>query len=298
MELRQLRYFVAIVEEGGFSRAAERLHISQPPLSTQIRSLEDEIGVRLLERSNRGVSVTPAGSVFYEEVRAVLARLEHARNKTLQVGRGDVGSLSVGFVSIADYGILPPALKSFRAQFPLVEVHLHELTTDAQIRELRAATLDLGIGLAPVDEPDLEFKSVLREELVLAAPSGHAVLKSGGAVDMRALSRASFIVPPRDVAPGLYDLTISYCRSFGFAPQIGQNARQMQTVIGLVSAGMGVALVPSSVRNLKRTGVQYRRLRGKPALVELGILRLRDSASPLRENFVAALGAAVRSARP
>ena len=298
MELRQLRYFVAIVEEGGFSRAAERLHISQPPLSTQIRSLEDEIGVRLLERSNRGVSVTPAGSVFYEEVRAVLARLEHARNKTLQVGRGDVGSLSVGFVSIADYGILPPALKSFRAQFPLVEVHLHELTTDAQIRELRAATLDLGIGLAPVDEPDLEFKSVLREELVLAAPSGHAVLKSGGAVDMRALSRASFIVPPRDVAPGLYDLTISYCRSFGFAPQIGQNARQMQTVIGLVSAGMGVALVPSSVRNLKRTGVQYRRLRGKPALVELGILRLRDSASPLRENFVAALGAAVRAARP
>jgi DNA-binding transcriptional LysR family regulator len=298
VELRQLRYFVAIVEEGGFSRAAERLHISQPPLSTQIRSLEDEIGVRLLERSNRGVSVTPAGSVFYEEVRVVLARLEHARNKTLQVGRGDVGSLSVGFVSIADYGILPPALKSFRAQFPLVEVHLHELTTDAQIRELRAATLDLGIGLAPVDEPDLEFKSVLREELVLAAPSGHAVLKSGGAVDMRALSRASFIVPPRDVAPGLYDLTISYCRSFGFAPQIGQNARQMQTVIGLVSAGMGVALVPSSVRNLKRTGVQYRRLRGKPALVELGILRLRDSASPLRENFVAALGAAVRAARP
>ena len=309
MELRQLRYFVAIVEEGGFSRAAERLHLSQPPLSTQIRSLEDEIGVRLLERSNRGVSVTPAGSVFYEEVRVVLARLEHARNKTLQAGRGDVGSLSVGFVSIADYGILPPALKSFRTQYPLVEVHLHELTTDAQIRELRAATLDLGIGLAPVDEPDLEFKSVLREELVLAAPSGHtvlkghevlkghAVLKGKGAVDMRALSRASFIVPPRDVAPGLYDLTISYCRSYGFAPQIGQNARQMQTVIGLVSAGMGVALVPSSVRNLRRTGVQYRRLRGKPPLVELGILRLRDSASPLRENFVAALESTARAAR-
>jgi DNA-binding transcriptional LysR family regulator len=227
----------------------------------------------------------------------VLARLEHARNKTLQVGRGDVGSLSVGFVSMVDYGILPPALKSFRAQFPLVEVNLHELTTDAQIRELRAARLDLGIGLAPVDEPDLEFKSVLREELVLAAPSGHPAIKGVGAIDMRALSRASFIVPPRDVAPGLYDLTISYCRSFGFAPQIGQNARQMQTVIGLVSCGMGVALVPSSVRNLKRTGVQYRRLRGKPALIEMGILRMRDSDSPLRENFVAALNGAARAAR-
>ena len=297
VELRQLRYFVAIVEEGGFSRAAERLHISQPPLSTQMKSLEDEIGVQLFERSNRGVSVTAAGSVFYEEVVAVLARLEHARNKTVQVGRGDVGSLSVGFVSIADYGILPPALKSFRAQFPLVEVNLHELTTDAQIRELRAATLDLGIGLAPVDEPDLEFKSVLREELVLAAPSGHPAIKGDGAVDMRALSKTSFIVPPRDVAPGLYDLTISYCRSFGFAPQIGQNARQMQTVIGLVSCGMGVALVPSSVRNLKRTGVQYRRLRGKPALIEIGILRLRGADSPLRENFVVALNGAARAAR-
>jgi DNA-binding transcriptional LysR family regulator len=231
-------------------------------------------------------------------VLAVFARLEHARNKTLQVGRGHVGSLSVGFVSIADYGILPPALKSFRAQFPRVEVHLHELTTDAQIRELRAATLDLGIGLAPVDEPDLEFKQVSREELVLAAPSGHPAIKGDrAAVDMRAFSKASFIVPPRDVAPGLYDLTISYCRSFGFAPQIGQNARQMQTVIGLVSAGMGVALVPSSVRNLKRTGVQYRRLRGKPALVEIGILRLRNVDSPLRENFVAALNSVARGVR-
>src|ERR1700733_13562563 len=173
MELRQLRYFVAVVGESGFSRAAERLHISQPPLSTQMKSLEDEIGVRLFERSNRGVSVTAAGSVLYEEVVAVLARLEHARNKTLQVGRGDVGSLSVGFVSIADYGILPPALKSFRAQFPLVEVNLHELTTDAQIRELRAARLDLGFGLAPVEEPDLQFATILREALVLAVPADH-----------------------------------------------------------------------------------------------------------------------------
>jgi DNA-binding transcriptional LysR family regulator len=187
--------------------------------------------------------------------------------------------------------------QTFGAQFPLVEVQLHELTTDAQIRELQATTLDVGIGLAPVNEPDLEFKSLLREELVLAAPSGHPVIKGDGAVDMRALSKASFIVPPRDVAPGLYDLTISYCRSFGFAPQIGQNARQMQTVIGLVSCGMGVALVPSSVRNLKRTGVQYRRLRGKPALIEIGILRLRNSDSPLRENFVAALNSAARAAR-
>jgi len=231
-----------------------------------------------------------------EETRAVLARLEHGRSKARRADRGDIGMLSIGFVSIADYGILPPVLKNFRSRFPLVEVQLHELTTDAQIRELRAARLDLGIGLVPVDEPDLEFERLLCEELVLAAPSGHSATKGDRAVDLRALSKESFIVPPRDVAPGLYDLTISHCRSSGFAPRITQHARQMQTVIGLVSCGMGFALVPSSVRNLKRTGVQYRQLRGKAAIVEVGVLRLRSADSALRKHFVEALREAARAA--
>ena len=289
MELRQLRYFVAIAEAGNFSRAAQRLHVSQPPLSMQIKSLEDELGVRLLARTNRGVSLTAAGAVFYEETRAVLDRLETARVQALRADRGDIGMLSVGFVSIADYGILPPALKHFRASFPLVEVHLHELTTDAQIRELRATRLDLGLALAPVNEPDLAFERLLREELVLAAPAGHPAVKGSGAVDLRALAKESFIIPPRDIGPGLYDLIISHCHSFGFAPRITQHARQMQTVVGLVSSGMGVALVPSSVRNLKRTGVQYRPLRGKAAMVEIGILRRRDVDSAVRDHFTEVL---------
>jgi DNA-binding transcriptional LysR family regulator len=297
VELRQLRYFVAIAEEGSFSRAAQRLHVSQPPLSTQIKNLEQEIGTRLLARTNRGVTLTSPGQVFYEEIRVVLARLESVRRKTLEADRGDVGMLSVGFVSIADYGILPPALKSFRMQFPLVEVQLHELTTDAQIRELRGSRLDLGLGLAPVEEPDLTFRGILREELVLAAPAGPSAAKDE-AIDLRTLSKASFIVPPRDIAPGLYDLTISRCRSAGFAPRIVQNARQMQTVIGLVSCGMGVALVPASVRNLKRTGVSYRRLRGRPALIELGILQMRESDNPLGRHFVDALQSAARAVGP
>jgi DNA-binding transcriptional LysR family regulator len=288
VELRQLRYFVAIAEAGSFSRAADRLHVSQPPLSTQIKSLEQELGMQLLARSNRGVLLTSAGQVFYEETRGILARLENARSKALQADRGDVGTLAIGFVSIADYGVLPPALKSFRSQFPLVEVQLHELTTDAQIRELRAARLDLALGLAPVEEPDLDFKSIVREGLVLAAPSDHPAAK-GGPVDLSTLAKASFIVPPRDIAPGLYDLTISRCRAAGFAPRIVQNARQMQTVIGLVSCGMGVALVPGSVRNLKRAGVRYQRLRGRPALIELGILRRRESDNALGRHFVSAL---------
>jgi DNA-binding transcriptional LysR family regulator len=144
----------------------------------------------------------------------------------------------------------------------------------------------------------LAFGGVLKEALVLAAPSGHRhpALKGEGPVDLRALSKASFIVPPRDIAPGLYDLTISLCQSSGFAPSITQHARQMQTVIGLVSAGMGFALVPASVRNLKRTGVVYRPLRGNPALIELGILRSRGSSNALEDHFVAALKGAAQDA--
>lgn len=292
MELRQLRYFVAVAEDGSFSRAAARLHISQPPLSTQIKSLEDEFGVRLLERNNRGATLTPAGAVFYEEARSLLARLEHARSRAIQAGQGEIGMLSVGFVSIVDYSLLPPALKSFRARFSRVEVQLHELTTDAQIRELRAARLDLGIALAPVDEPDLQFTPVSREELVLAAPAGHAVARSDRAVDLSTLAKESFIIPPRDVAPGLYDQMTGCCREAGFMPRITQHARQMQTVIGLVSAGMGFALVPASVRHLRRPGVRYRRLRGRPLTIELGILCLRNVDSPLMRNFVDAVEAA------
>ncbi|MDY0329845.1 MAG: LysR substrate-binding domain-containing protein [Thiomonas sp.] len=289
MELRQLRYFVAIAEQGSFSRAAERLHISQPPLSTQIKALEDEIGARLLDRSNRGVVLTAAGAAFFEDIRSLLGQLEHAVERVRQSERGDVGTLSIGFVSIADFSILPPTLKSFRAQYPQVDVQLHELTTDAQIRELLAAELDLGIGLAPVDEPGLTFTSLLHEPLMLAAPTAHPVLRSSGAVDLRALAKEPFIVPPRNIGPGLYDLTVSLCQAAGFAPRITQHARQMQTVIGLVSCGMGVALVPASLRLLKRAGVQYRPLLGKPATIELGILQPTRTPDPLRDNFIQTL---------
>lgn len=276
MELRHLRYFVVVAEESSFSRAAARLHVSQPPLSVHVKALEEELHVRLLDRTNRGVTLTAAGQVFYDEARAILRRLEQAKSKTQSAGLGEVGTLSVGFVSIAAHGILPAALKRFRERFPRVDVQLHELTTDAQIREMRAGRLDLGIGLAPVDETDLAFETVSRESLLLAAPVSHASILRAGPVRLKDLSNEQFIIPPRDVGPGLYDLIISLCRASGFTPKITQHARQMQTVIGLVASGMGVALVPQSVQTLKRSGVQYRALKGTTGSVELGLLRARD----------------------
>lgn len=294
VELRQLRYFVAVAEEGSVSRAAQRLHLSQPPLSTQLRQLEDELGVRLFERSNRGIVLTAAGTVFQAEARAVLARLEQGKRQAREAGREDVGTLTVGFVSIAALGVLPPALKAFRARYPAVEVELHELTTDAQVRELRAGRLDLGVGLAPVEEADLQFEGVLREPLLLAAPASHALARGEGAVDLRAFAAEAFIIPPRPLAPGLYDVVMEQCRAAGFAPRVTQQARQMQTVIGLVAAGMGFALVPASVGSLRRVGVRFRRLRGRGPRVELGLLQPRRTVHPLREKFADRLRAAAR----
>lgn len=296
MDIRQLRYFVAVAEEKNFSRAAERLHVSQPPLSTQVKALEGELGVELFRRSNRGVALTVAGQLFYDEVRIVLRRLEQARLKAQSAGRGDIGLLAVGFVSIVDYGVLPPTLKCFRAQFPGVEVELHEFTTDAQIKEIRAGRLDLGIGIGPVEEPDLVFEAIWREKLVLAAPAGHPLLRREGPVSLAVLANESFVITPRDVAAGLHDLIVETCREQGFTPRITQRARQMQTIISLVASGMGFALVPESVRNLQRSGVQYRSLRGVSARIELGILRPRDDANPPAEHFTAVLKGAVAGA--
>jgi len=297
VELRQLRYFQAVAEEGSFSRAAERLHVSQPPLSVQVKALEDELGLRLLDRSNRGVTLTPAGEVFYEETRAALSRLEHARIAARHAGQGEIGTVSVGFVSLAGYGALPAALKRFRERFPRVDVELHELTTDAQIRELRAGRLDLGIALGPVDEADLVFETVSREGLLLAAPRGHPAVPRSGPVRLKALANEPFVIPPRDVAPGLYDLIVSLCRANGFTPRITQHARQMQTVIGLVAGGMGLALVPASVQSYRRPGVQYRPLQSATGSVTLGLLRPRDLETPVAARFVAVVKETATPAR-
>jgi DNA-binding transcriptional LysR family regulator len=296
VELRQLRYFIAVAEAGSFSRAAEKIHVSQPPLSTQVRNLERELGVRLFDRGNRGASLTDAGTAFLEDARAVLARMEQAQGRARRAERGEVGLISVGFVSLADFGILPSVLKRFRAAHPQVEVELHELTTDAQMRELRASRLDVGIALAPVNEPDLGFERLLQEPLLIAVPLNHPAAKRHSAVNLRDFSDENFIVPPREVAPGLYDLIVSRCRSADFVPRITQHARQMQTVIGLVSSGMGCALVPASVRNLKRPGVQYRTLRGTPALLEIGVLKRATLKRPQVDNFIETLRRAAKLA--
>lgn len=289
MELRHLRYFVTVAEELHFGRAAQKLHLSQPPLSMQIKALEQELGVQLLLRTQRRVELTAAGEVFLEEAREILARVEQARSAALRAARGEVGELTVGFVTIADYNLLPQALSQFRAQSPGIRLVLREATTDVQLRELSEGRMDVGFLLSPVKDERLDVLPLLREPLVAALPERHSLARGRGPLALRRLADAAFILFPRHMAPGLYDDVVSFCRSAGFSPRVEQEAVQMQTIVSLVSAGLGVALIPASLRHLGRTGVVYRQLREVSPLTEIALAWRARDARPTLQRFLAAV---------
>ncbi|MGD2140202.1 MAG: LysR family transcriptional regulator [Burkholderiales bacterium] len=269
MELRHLRYFVAVANELHFGRAAEKLHISQPPLSMQIRALEDELGVSLLNRTRRHVALTRAGKTFLQDAQQILQRTDQAVLTARRAGRGEIGELAVGFISVADYNLLPLVLREFRRQYPMVTLSLREATTDAQLEDLREGRIDVGFLLPPVTEAGIESVPVLREPLIAALPEGHPLASGKGPIALSELANTPFIITPRHMAPGLYDDIVSFCHAAGFSPQVTQEAIQMQTVVSLVSAEMGVALIPRSLKNLKRTGVVYKPLKEKSPMSEI-----------------------------
>jgi len=286
MELRHLRYFVAVAEELHFGRAARKLHISQPPLSMQIRALEDELGVILLKRTQRHVSLTQAGTALLGEARHILARVEQAVLTTSRAGRGEIGELVIGFISVADYNVLPLVLREFRRRFPLVNLTLRESTTDVQIRDLLAGRIDVGFVLPPVNDPSLESISILREPLIAALPEKHPLARKTGKLALGKLKDAPFILFPRPYAPGLYDDVVSCCKAAGFSPRVEQEAIQMQTIVSLVSAELGVALIPASLTNLQRTGVIYKSLKDGSPLTEIHLARRRGDELPALRVFV------------
>ncbi len=258
-DLRQLRHFVAVAERLHFGRAAAALHISQPPLSRSIRDLESRIGATLLARTRRKVELTPEGARFLEEVRRLLAQLEHAVQEVGHMAAGG-GRLRLGFVSLADYGVLPRLLKAYKAARPGVALALREMLSPDQSAALAAGELDFGLLLPPVAGVDLEHIVVQREQFVAALPSRHRLARVRGRIAMRELAGEAFVMTPREIAPGLHDVVAALAARAGFAPSVAQEAIQMQTVVSLVSSGMGVAVVPASIANLGRRGVAYRQI--------------------------------------
>lgn len=285
MELRHLRYFVAVAEELNFSRAAVRLHIAQPPLSQQIRDLEAEMGVTLFERTKRRVELTAPGQVFLEKVHQALQHVEQAVDAAQRANRGEIGRLSVGFNSSATYSVLPTLLQAFRERCPEVELDLHELTTHQQLMHLHHYQIDAGILYLPLESDDLNVVSVLKERMVVAMPQTHP-LAAFAQVSIRAFSRELFILPPPRLGSGLYSQIVQFFQQTGFSPTVVQEATQLQTIVSLVAGGVGVALVPASLQNLQRSGVVYRSLEEPTPELEIAVAWRQHDDSPVLQKFI------------
>ncbi len=286
MELRQLRYFVAVAEELHFRRAAARLHISQPPISQQIAALEEELGCRLLVRTRRRVALTPAGEAFLRDSRAMLSELEAAVTSARRIETGQVGVLRVTFVGSALLSIVPGTVQRFRRARPDVEIELRERSTVEGLRAVSAGAVDLALVRPPI-EPDERLRSerVMRERTIAAIPTADPLARLRR-IPLRRLAAQPLVLFPRPQAPGFHDLLTGRMAATGTSPHVVQYAPEMLTIIGLVAAGIGVSPVPASISRLTLDGVTYRPLSGAPDTELLAVTRA-DDDSPLVRAFVA-----------
>jgi DNA-binding transcriptional LysR family regulator len=288
MELRHLRYFVAVAEEGHVTRAAERLGIQQPPLSQQIRALEREVGVQLFRRKPRGMEMTAAGRAFLDDARAILTHVDHAFAATRRTARGEQGRIAVGFTSSAPFHpFVPRVIRLFRDGFPLVSLAFEESGTTELVDALSNEKLDAAfIRSGTPQSSGLAVHHLLDEEMRAALPAAHPLAQSDAKpLALSALSAEAFILYRRPVGPGLYDAIISACREAGFSPTVGQEAPRILSTLNLVAAGLGISIVPASLTRMQMDGVVYRRLRSDRKLVaplSLAVRRSESSASVRR----------------
>jgi DNA-binding transcriptional LysR family regulator len=283
MDLRVLRYFVTLADTLHFGRAAAALSMSQPPLSRQIRAFEDELGVELFLRKPRGVRLTPAGTALLPHARRLLREADALTAGARELAHGEVGVVRLGFISTAAHNVLPRVLPAFRRTRPGIRLTLVEATTDAQLTGLRDDTLDAGVVVPPVPVP-LRCEVLLREPLIAALPRTRRWPRR---LPLETLADEPFILFPRRAAPGLYDLIVGLCARAGFVPRIEQEAIQMPTIVSLVGAGMGVALVPASLARVRQTDVVYRPLAEPGPPMEVGLAWNEATPTPAVAAFIA-----------
>jgi len=290
MELRHLRYFVAVAEEGHITRAAARLGIQQPPLSQQIRALETELEVQLFRRKPRGVELTQAGEALLAEARMILDRVEHAIVAARRTARGDAGRIGLGFTSSASFhAFVPRIIREFREASPLVSLTLEEAGTGELVDGLRAERIDAAFVRSPIGAvAELDVHSVLEEQMVAALPAGHRLAGRTTRLPLAALEEETFILYRRPLGPGLYDAIIAACQRAGYSPHIGQEAPRMLATLSLVAAGLGVTLIPASMRRMGIEGVAYRPLDHKAGLIApLNLACRRGETAPAVRRFIA-----------
>lgn len=261
MELRHLRYFVAVAEARHFTRAAETLGIGQPPLSQQIQGLERELGTPLFSRLPRGVALTAAGEALLEDARRILRDVERATERTRRVARGELGRLRVGMINSAPFHpLIPDVIREFRRQYPNVALVLDEGPTPSLAAAVRGDLLDVAF-VRPLlgHEPGLASKTLLDEDMVVALPEGHPLAKRTR-VPLMALSLEPFVLFPRSVGAGLHEEIVRACNAAGFMPRVLQETSQVTSIVNLVASGLGVSLVPASMQQMHIEGVAYRPL--------------------------------------
>ncbi|MGI8867116.1 MAG: LysR family transcriptional regulator [Rubrobacteraceae bacterium] len=284
MDIRQLKYFVAVAEERHFGRAARRLHMSQPPLSTQIKGLETELGVRLLDRSTRRVSLTDAGRVFLRRANEILNSVDAAAEEVQQAESGLRGRLTVGFISSATLSLLPLSIRLFRERFGGVELELKELTSSQQVDELYEGGIRVGLVRLPMNSPGIRLEPVLEESLVVALPAGHA-LAMEDRISLEAMSDQPLVFFTRALVPGFHAQIVELYARVGAFPNVVQHAVHFQTIVGLVASGIGSAILPESAQRVTRDGVVYRPLDTPDATSWVALATLEGDNSLLVENF-------------
>ncbi|MDJ0534631.1 MAG: LysR family transcriptional regulator [Xenococcaceae cyanobacterium MO_207.B15] len=284
MELRHLKYFVAVAEELHFGRAAEKVQITQPVISDQIRRLEQELGVKLFFRTKRIVELTEPGKIFFKDAKQILERVDRAVSAVQKAERGELGSLIIGYTGPALYTLLPKIIRTFRDRYSQVELVLKEICTNEQVEALNSGNIEVGFLHPPVDG-EFEFISIMTEKMVLALPEDHP-LTTFTKVPISKLSNQSFILFPRHEGLSLYNRILLMCQQAGFAPKIVQEVTPQPTMIGLVAAGIGVSLVSESLQNINRPGVVYRKLDVPTPELELVAAWKKEKVSPVLPKFL------------
>ncbi|SMF45141.1 DNA-binding transcriptional regulator, LysR family [Pseudogulbenkiania subflava DSM 22618] len=282
LELRHLRYFIAVAEELNFTRAAERLHIAQPPLSRQIQQLEEDLGVQLFERNTRPLKLTEAGRFFYAHAQQLLAQTAELAAMTQRVGKIE-RKMSIGFVASTLYGMLPKVIRRFRTRFPEIELSLHDMTTMEQIQALKEGRIDVGFGRIRHEDPNVRRILLRDERLMVALPSGHPLLSAKPVLSLKDVAMETVIIFPKSPRPSFADQVLAAFHDRAIEPKSIYEVRELQIALGLVAAGEGVSIVPSSVKGLKREDVSYMEL-DDPQLVSPIILstRLLDESDDIK----------------
>lgn len=282
MELRHLRYFIAVAEEKHMTRAAERLGIQQPPLSMQIRALEQELDAQLFRRQPRGVELTDAGLAFLDRARAIMDQVDRAVATTRRTARGEEGRVVVGFTSSAPFHpFVPRVLRAFREAAPLVSLVLEESGSSELVQGLHNEDIDAAFIRSPVaDVVGLTVRPLLEEKMLVALPTGHIFARRSSfsrsvLLPLAELAKETFVLYKRPGGPGLYDTIIAACKSAGFSPRVGQEAPRIISTLNLVAAGIGVSIVPASLQRLQMDGIVYRKLEDMPQLTAPLILACR-----------------------